>query len=554
MPAAWLQQASGAPGSGAHAALLPRAMVHSCALVVAVAAVVIVHNSMRNVEPYMDEIYHVPQAQRFCANKWGRDDWDGKITTFPGIYIVAYAFTNALNIVSPTGCAGGDTCIQPCSVQALRAMNVAFGCLTLLLLLYIVRSLRVRGISPTMKEMNVTPSPIYHIPYTMYQISRNNTTEISYLLFLYPASYLYYFMYYTDAASLFMTLCAYGASQHLREAHSKSSSGSSASLFARQFAAHAINCAAILMRQTNAIWVLFFGATLALQELARMDAGVTEGQLTITPHLLRKVLREVSDTSNFKRLVYVCWPYILPVGCAVIVFAYNGSVTLGDKENHRFFLHLAMPLHMIFIFSLLDGWLLRSALRRLLGVGSSAGEAPPTPFFVAGRSWREWLQSQRPALPGRRSLLAHCCGLLSVCSALGFFSLGHIFVLSDNRHYTYYLWKRMLSSRPLRMCLGFVYYPCAYTFFKRMEAKKGTLWTAGFAAAAGLTLIPSPLLELRYFTPAVALALLVMGGGDEDASRGAKFIDCAVLWYNVFLCGLANATVLFIYLYRLLPT
>ena len=35
-------------------------------------------------EPYMDEVFHIPQAQAYCQG--GFDVWDPKITTSPGTY------------------------------------------------------------------------------------------------------------------------------------------------------------------------------------------------------------------------------------------------------------------------------------------------------------------------------------------------------------------------------------------------------------------------------------------------------------------------------------
>jgi alpha-1,2-glucosyltransferase len=36
-------------------------------------------------EPYMDEPFHVPQAQAYCAGNWSQ--WDDKITTPPGLLV-----------------------------------------------------------------------------------------------------------------------------------------------------------------------------------------------------------------------------------------------------------------------------------------------------------------------------------------------------------------------------------------------------------------------------------------------------------------------------------
>lgn len=34
-------------------------------------------------EPYLDEIFHIPQAQKYCQGRWL--EWDDKITTPPGL-------------------------------------------------------------------------------------------------------------------------------------------------------------------------------------------------------------------------------------------------------------------------------------------------------------------------------------------------------------------------------------------------------------------------------------------------------------------------------------
>jgi len=34
-------------------------------------------------EPYIDEIFHVPQAQSYCKGRF--EDWNDKITTPPGL-------------------------------------------------------------------------------------------------------------------------------------------------------------------------------------------------------------------------------------------------------------------------------------------------------------------------------------------------------------------------------------------------------------------------------------------------------------------------------------
>jgi hypothetical protein len=52
------------------------------------------------------------------------DEWDQKITTFPGLYVIAVAYANAVDFVLPFQ-------MQPritfCSLTVLRSINIFFG-------------------------------------------------------------------------------------------------------------------------------------------------------------------------------------------------------------------------------------------------------------------------------------------------------------------------------------------------------------------------------------------------------------------------------------------
>jgi hypothetical protein len=65
-----------------------------------------------SIAPYMDEIFHVPQALAYCQGNL--HTWDDKITTYPGLYIVS-AITHWLSL-------------QFCSAGSLRFTNVIFAC------------------------------------------------------------------------------------------------------------------------------------------------------------------------------------------------------------------------------------------------------------------------------------------------------------------------------------------------------------------------------------------------------------------------------------------
>ncbi len=65
-------------------------------------------------EPYMDEIFHIPQARKYCNGKF--TEWDPKITTLPGLYVISVGILNPVSLFLERLC---------CDVTHLRIINVA---------------------------------------------------------------------------------------------------------------------------------------------------------------------------------------------------------------------------------------------------------------------------------------------------------------------------------------------------------------------------------------------------------------------------------------------
>src|SRR5690349_25025040 len=62
--------------------------------------------------PYLDEVFHIPQAQAYWAGEWSR--WDPKITTPPGLYVFSYL----ANSVGWGGSSGGGQPDQTATAAA----------------------------------------------------------------------------------------------------------------------------------------------------------------------------------------------------------------------------------------------------------------------------------------------------------------------------------------------------------------------------------------------------------------------------------------------------
>jgi len=172
-----------------------------------------------------DEVFHVRQAQRYCAGNL--DVWDPKITTPPGLYWISYAFARVLG----------------CDIFALRAVN-AIGLTTLLLAVWI--SYRARN--PDRFEEGHSRLLIQH--------SALNTV-------LFPPLFFFSALYYTDVLSTLFTIIFYMV---FFDSHQRWVPG-----WARFALLVPLGIVSLMFRQTNIFWVAIFPAGLVL--VHHLDQG-----------------------------------------------------------------------------------------------------------------------------------------------------------------------------------------------------------------------------------------------------------------------------------------
>ena len=102
-------------------------------------------------DAYLDEVFHIPQAQAYWAGNWSQ--WDPKITTPPGTYV----FSNAFNSVT-------KSMFNKEPVQTTEDLrNVSAVLLWFIFVsLRVFRSLRARGETSGVlyRELNITLFPL----------------------------------------------------------------------------------------------------------------------------------------------------------------------------------------------------------------------------------------------------------------------------------------------------------------------------------------------------------------------------------------------------------
>lgn len=365
----------------------------------------------------------MPQARHYCAGDWGV--WDSKITTFPGIYILAAVASRALD---PLG-------VEACSLAQLRALGVFFLSGSCALLAGIIRELH----GPTAAAAG---------PAALQALA----------LSLFPLHLFYAHLYYTDVpAAFFLLLCYYLC------------------LRGRGWSSALAGVGAVLVRQTNAVWVVFV-LCVGIHRTLRPSGG--ENKREDAPRALPGVLPEARDLlyaalarrgdliNRFGGLALV------PAGFALFV-VHNGGVAVGDKDAHRPVLHFAQ---LLYFCSCSLGFLAPLLPDPLMSTLRAAVAAPRRSALAAG------------ALCAACFLAAHRSTLV------------HPYILADNRHSTFYLWRHLLGRGPwVRYALVPGHALAAASVGGWATAKAPPLVALAWALATAATLVPAHLVELRYF-------------------------------------------------------
>ena len=430
-------------------------------------------------QPYMDEPFHVAQTQAYCAGQW--DEWDEKITTFPGLYIAA-------TLVA--WMRGNDA--SACALPALRSLNLLPAIATPWLL------------SSLMSSLHPSTRTTDHLANVV-------------VLTLLPTHFFFHFLFYTDSfatcsvlALLRLALPRWPTNGHSSSACSASASASEDAVAgrggaigkaSRSLAQFVVAALAIGFRQTNAVWVAFVAASCTLRLLQRMGsliAPCTQGEYTEDVHsrsaecvslassTLVASLREVLSklTSHIFPTLLAAHAPLLLLLCAFAAFVLsNGGVVVGDKSNHMPTVHGAQMLYLTGLASapfVLHPHLTTDVIATLRSAVSDTHRFPAIAFFAA-------------------LLVLICCHC----------TLGHAFLLADNRHYTFYLWRHVLGRHwAVRYMLAPVHLLLGYLFYPSLWRSQGALIALGLVACCALVLVPSPLIEPRYLTlPALLLRL-----------------------------------------------
>ncbi|CAJ0549423.1 Ff.00g030360.m01.CDS01 [Fusarium sp. VM40] len=295
-------------------------------------------------EPYLDEVFHIPQAQKYCQGKF--QEWDDKITTPPGLYLLSLLIPG---VVRPDSSLGGYLC----HVKDLRAANVV----ALAILAYVALQCR-REIEARLYEAHSS-------------IKLRNTSQYAlhtaFNIALFPLLFFFSGLYYTDVASTAAVLVAY--LNHLKR------TGRDQSSVLSDLTTICLGIFTLIFRQTNVFWVVvYMGGLEAVHAIKTLRPERIDQPVILTLfeqikyYTWRYSLGDIHDPPlhmlwpddmilcvlslgiaalcNPIRVLRQIWPYITVIVSFGVFVAWNGGVVLGDKSNHVATIHLPQMLYI----------------------------------------------------------------------------------------------------------------------------------------------------------------------------------------------------------------
>ncbi|CAK7264699.1 glucosyltransferase [Sporothrix epigloea] len=411
-------------------------------------------------EPYLDEFFHVPQAQRYCARRWY--DWDDKITTPPGLYLVSVALE-----LMWSGLQDG------CHIWALRGAN------TVAIMLVALTASACRAALEQQKNgSKAAARPGYRSAMSFYALHTGCNVALFPVLFFFSA------LYYTDVYSTLAVLVAYRL--HLFRA---SVPALEPLPMWSDLLTVLVGFAALAMRQTNIFWIVVYmggleivqaakavrqqpsnrAALLAVRDAApdslldmvrlylwRYSCGDVHDPLLATSWpddwVLSLLSVAIAAVGNPLVVLQRVWPYVAVLGGFVQFVVWNGGVVLGDKANHVATIHAAQLLYLwplLAFFSaplfVTHGLYYVGVAWTILAGGSNANKASDN---TDAEETRTEVASSAPlrllniVFVGKTYYPVYLFVVFNAMLAIVHWNtLIHPFTLADNRHYMFYVFR-----------------------------------------------------------------------------------------------------------------
>ncbi|RDL33740.1 uncharacterized protein BP5553_08108 [Venustampulla echinocandica] len=425
-------------------------------------------------EPYLDEVFHIPQAQAYCRAAY--EVWDPKLTTPPGLYAFSTVWIKTLGY-------------GVCSVYNLRRFSVFALCITMVYAFEcrtLITSIWQRNPLATAKPTGIISAKTPYVPNfrsfvtSIWHRDPPATTKIpragimkkdailtASSIALFPPLFLFSGLFYTDVLSTCLVLTSYRLFLQRKSFYENSGSG-----FLRIYVTGMV---ALTMRQTNIFWVaIFMGGSEAVRiiKMNESPSTATKPASRTWPEIIMATFSQYSrgdihdvplqdaGVTDFIlcalsiAVAILCHPILilsrlLPYIALLISFMlfvlWNGSVVLGDKSNHVATIHITQLLYLFPFLAFFTAPLIIPS------------------FFQHTVATLKSKFSFRKATP---AVIYTTLALLTTLAIIHYNTIIHPFTLADNRHYVFYVFRYSILRHPLiRYLLAPIYLLCAWAVY-----------------------------------------------------------------------------------------
>ena len=172
------------------------------------------------------------------------------------------------------------------------------------------------------------------------------------------------------------------------------------------------------------------------------------------------------------QLVILIWPYAA-VATVFALFVYiNDGIVVGDRSSHQSVLNLPQLLYFA-AFCLFFG----------------------SPILVTEDKLKRFAHTIKKKLIWTAIFCLFCMYIII------YYTYVHDYLLADNRHYVFYLWRWLLGKKFVRILLIPLYLYSVWSMNDSLRSNEHCtiLWRLVFLACVVGVLVPQKLLEFRYF-------------------------------------------------------
>lgn len=540
--------------------------------------------------PYIDEVFHVPLANYYCRTL-DFTRWDPMITTPPGLYWLATAFSRVViapvlyatqlfveRILEQRGIP--DIIIDgleyvlntsECGIGSLRFVNLVCSVVVLPCSLHLFfKAQWMLSPDPTSKLKAKRPNTLLTSAGTTEAgdpkalEERKNFSESARLilsLFQFPLVFFFSLLFYTDVWSttlvvLSLAVGKYGIALSISEPRGWLMPRKTPEKYVVLSAI--ISLLSLTFRQTNVIWAAYIGATL-LEDLTNLRLSQSKSEKGSEPSACSGksqvaasinftfdfIFSYVKTALSFDLLSFTIVASYAAVGGAFVAFyIWNDGITLGDKSHHQVSTNLGQLVYFLFHVALFMGppvasWATFKILRLFSTCNTQETADLGNDTTKSKKDTEVTANSPKDTTCRKRVVTGAIVigfGFVVSCILFAVFLTTfafpsplhpHPFLLADNRHYTFYIWRRVIDPARTSLRAALLVSPAfaagawilvGLGLFQQVAkkfapdynvdsseskiiARKSSHVVSSVVFYLGViaTLVPSPLLEPRYY-------------------------------------------------------